>query len=159
MSRREAGVARGDAVYAWTRAPRATKTRATVRWESVSTHQLLAKQGVGVSWYSYVLCLPIPPYPAIPTVLPCQSLIPPTPSSAEPPQRWSRCQSRIWKERRVSPSTDASSHSAIGGPWMPDDVVMGMVVDLKIGLETSLSTPAERRWMNLRLVGDEAGCG
>lgn len=45
----------------------------------------------------------------------------------------------------------------MGGPWMPDEVVMGMRVEVKIGLETSLSTPAERRWMNLRLVGGEGG--
>ena len=42
-------------------------------------------------------------------------------------------------------------HSEIGGPWMPEDVVMGMVECVKIGWLAKWSMPAEKRWINLRL--------
>lgn len=45
------------------------------------------------------------------------------------------------------------THSEIAGPWMPEEVVMGMLVWVKRGWETKWSTPAERRWIRLRLLG------
>ena len=42
-------------------------------------------------------------------------------------------------------------NSAIGGPWTPPAVVMGMVLSVNIGWEEKWSTPAEKSWINLRL--------
>jgi hypothetical protein len=36
-------------------------------------------------------------------------------------------------------------HSVIGGPWMPDDVVMGMSLSVTIGCSVQWSTPAENK--------------
>lgn len=43
------------------------------------------------------------------------------------------------------------THSAIGGPWMPELVVKGIWLSLKMGLFTRWSTPAESVCMNLML--------
>jgi hypothetical protein len=42
-------------------------------------------------------------------------------------------------------------HSEMVGPWIPEEVVIGMSVRVKSGWETKWSTPAERRWIRLRL--------
>lgn len=44
-------------------------------------------------------------------------------------------------------------HSEMGGPWMPELVVMGMSEEVKMGWWAKWSMPAEKRWMSLRLGG------
>lgn len=45
------------------------------------------------------------------------------------------------------------THSEIAGPWIPEEVVIGMLVWVKRGWETKRSTPAERRWIRFKLLG------
>ncbi len=44
------------------------------------------------------------------------------------------------------------THSEIVGPWIPEEVVMGISVSVKRGWETKWSMPAERRWIRWRLA-------
>ena len=46
-----------------------------------------------------------------------------------------------------------SIHSEMGGPWMPELVVMGMSEEVRMGCWAKWSMPAEKRWISLRLVG------
>ena len=55
---------------------------------------------------------------------------------------------------REATSQFITVHSAIGGPWMPELLVMGIRVSLTIGLERRWSTPADNTWMNLMLDFD-----
>jgi hypothetical protein len=48
---------------------------------------------------------------------------------------------------------DSNTHSEMGAPWMPEDVVIGMSVEVKRGWEVKWSMPAERRWIRRRLGG------
>ena len=67
-------------------------------------------------------------------------------------QRRSDCHLYIVRCKWLSARIWSATHSEIGGPWMPEVVKIGMVVEVKIGCAARWFTPAEVSWMNLRFL-------